>query len=134
MYPRWTPLSDPCNVGSSSVPQYMYNFTSFRNAGNGIFHRLVGDVHWVSPNLLDNGGDAFFWRFFDFVGFKSESYVKNALMVGRMDGDAPLTVGASGGMFSPQHEFWMGGPITFVNYDNAGAVRACAEVSLPSSL
>jgi hypothetical protein len=130
VYPHWTPLVNPCS-GGGSAPQYLYNFTSFRNGGDGIFHRLVGDVHSMYPHLIDNGGDAFFWKKFDTVGFKSESLVQHALMVGRMDED-PAVEGGSGAMFAPQNEFWIGGPLTIVNYDTRGALRSCADVRTPA--
>lgn len=35
----------------------------------------------------------------------------------------------SAAMWTPQHEFWFGGPMTIVNYKGAGALRGCADVS-----
>jgi hypothetical protein len=52
--------------------------------------------------------------------------VQGALMVGHTD---PTVSVSQGGMFAPQREFWIGGPITLVNYQQAGALRACADVS-----
>jgi hypothetical protein len=69
--------------------------------------------------------DAFFWKKFETVGFKNESMVQHALMVGSTD---PTKRGYSVGMFSPQHEFWIGGPLTLVNF-GAGAIKVCAEVN-----
>jgi len=127
VYPHWTPLSDPCNGNSDSQPQYLYNVTSFRNGGNGIFHRQVGDLHWINPNLIENGGDAFFWKKYATVGFKNLSHVQGALMVGHTN---PSIQVSSAAMWSPQNEFWIGGPLTVVNYGNSGALRGCADVSV----
>ena len=55
VYPHWTPKVDPCG-NSDLLPQYLFNLTSFRNGGNGIFHRQVGDVHSMYPHLFENGG------------------------------------------------------------------------------
>jgi hypothetical protein len=127
VYPHWTPLTNPCSSGSPSSPQYLYNTTSFRNGGNGIFHRNVGDLHWVYPHLIDNGGDAFFWKKYETVGFKNESHVQHALIVGSTNPSASVSTAA---MHSPQNEFWFGGPMTIVNYGGSGAIRGCADVSV----
>ena len=70
----------------------------------------------------------FFWKIFDSsVGYKNESMVQHALMVGntRTDGSSSIS---SGAMFAPQTEFWIGGPMTIVNYRSTGALSGCAEV------
>ena len=58
VYPHWTPYNSPCDSSSGPAPQYLYNLTSWRNGGNGIFHRQVGDVHSMYPHLIENGGYA----------------------------------------------------------------------------
>jgi hypothetical protein len=125
VYPHWTPMVEPCDGASGSAPQYLFNLTSFRNGNNGIFHRNVGDVHSMYPHLIENGGDAFFWKKFSTVGFKNESMVQHALIVGHTDANA--NVGGAA-MFSPQDEYWIGGPLTIVNFKNSGALRGCADV------
>lgn len=47
---------NPCGGGASS-PQYFYNFTSYRNAVNGIFTKLGGDLHHINPVLIENGAE-----------------------------------------------------------------------------
>ena len=69
--------------------------------------------------------DGFFWKIFETVGYKNESMIQGALIVGHTDPTVQVGVGA---VFGPQREFWIGGPITAVNYGNAGALRGCAEV------
>ena len=56
VYPQWMPRVDPCDSGSPSAPQYLFNLSSWRNGGDGIFHRNVGDVHSMYPHLIENGG------------------------------------------------------------------------------
>ena len=43
IYPQYTPLQDPCDESSGPAPQYMYGFTSYRNAGDGIFSKMHGE-------------------------------------------------------------------------------------------
>ncbi len=69
--------------------------------------------------------DAFFWKVFETVGYKNESMVQHALMVGHTNPSVQVGAGA---MFAPQREFWIGGPLTIINYRNAGALRGCADV------
>ena len=57
--------------------------------------------------------------------------VQHALIVGSVD---PTVQVSSGAMFGPQRDFWIGGPITAVNYGNAGALRGCAEVRAHAAL
>ncbi len=80
--------------------------------------------------VLVNTRDAFFWKKFTDVGYKNESMVQHALMVGHTN---PAVQVGAGAMFAPQTEFWIGGPITVVNYGQAGALRGCADVSTSSS-
>lgn len=127
VYPVYTPKERPCDGNSPSKAMYFYNTTSYRNGGDGIFHRLVGDVHWIYPHLIENGGEAFFWKKYETVGYKNESHVQHALMVGHTN---PSVQVSSGAMWTPQNEFWYGGPMTIVNYGSAGALRGCAEVSV----
>jgi hypothetical protein len=46
VYPRWTPVADSCNASSGPAPQYLENFTSWRN-GLGLFHKKAGDIHHI---------------------------------------------------------------------------------------
>lgn len=47
-------------------------------------------------------------------------------MVGSVDPTVSVTKAA---MWAPQAEFWIGGPLTIVNFGDSGAIRGCADVS-----
>ena len=42
IYPEYTPLQDQCDENSGPAPQFFYGFTSYRNAGDGLFSKMHG--------------------------------------------------------------------------------------------
>ena len=82
-----------------------YNVTSFRNGEYGIFHRRSGDIHWMYPHIVENGGHGIFWKELDDVANTNNSFIQHGLLVGSVDPNRRVGVA---GVFAPQNEFWIG--------------------------
>jgi hypothetical protein len=70
--------------------------------------------------------DGIVWKELVSVGFQPESLIQHALIVAHTVSGASLGTGA-GAVFAPQTEFFVAGPLTIVNYGDAGALRGCAD-------
>ncbi len=123
IYPVYLPLSDPCDVNSTSSPQYFYNFTSYRNGGNGIFGKLNGDLHHVNTKLLDNRNGEIQWVRFEKVNFTWDANFVNLLAVGSID--PSQSTWEKRALWAPQNEFFYVSGATFVNYKGNGAISGC---------
>ena len=77
---------------------------------------------------LPCAGEGLFWRRFEGIVRTNNSNVQNALMVGSIDPSRPVPAGAQSGLWAPQSEYWLAGPITFVNYGLSGGMKLCADV------
>ncbi len=100
IYPHYEPLVDPCNDNSPTSPQYLYNFTSFRNGGNGIFSKLVGDVHHINTKLLENGGEEIKWVKYP-APYTINPNIVNMLCVGHTNPNVRVS---KVGLWTPQNE------------------------------
>ena len=129
LYPQWIPLVEPCTsvLDAQPSPQYLYNFTSWRNAGRGVSCNDNGNIHHINYNLVENGDDDFTWHLLETpnMTFVQESLVQNLLAVGSINPNG-LKPGDAGGFFGPANEFMMFGPATFVNY-GGGVLRSCLD-------
>lgn len=76
-----------------------------------------------------SAAEGLFWRKFEGVVKTNNSNLQNALIVGSIDPAKPVSKWGPSGLWSPQTEYWFAGPVTFVNYGAAGAIKLCADVS-----
>jgi hypothetical protein len=73
-------------------------------------------------------GEGVFWRRYEGIVKTNNSNLQNALIVGSIDPAKPVPSGGQSGLWAPQNEYWMAGPVTFVNYGQSGAIKLCADV------
>jgi hypothetical protein len=122
VYPLYDPLENPC-LGGATSPQFISNFTSYRNYGNGIFNKRVGDLHYINAKLLENAAEEFHW--FKYIGpYDTTPNVVNMLCVAHTD---PDVVSNKRAMWLPQTENFQVSGATFVNYGDFGAISGCAS-------
>lgn len=134
IYPKWTPLADPCNQDSPPSPQYFYNFTSWHNGQHGIFTKEGGDLHHVHAKLVENESDEFFWlRLIDVV-YNQDPHIANLLSVAQVASEGQRIGPNKVSIFAPQNEYFYVSGANFVNYLSRGALAGCAECSKSSDM
>ena len=129
IYPQWTPMLNPCSGDGITAPQYLYNTTSFRNSGNGIFGKHLGDIHHVNIMLAENGDAQYSQVHFEGVAYNiNNPNVVNALIVASTS-PMPSTTSSSYpvGIYAPQEEFWSVEGAVFVNFANSHAMTGCND-------
>ena len=116
-YPNYSPPS----------PQYFYNNTYFKNGGNGLFYKKGGDNHHVFSKFAENGVDIFWLKYKTHDSSRMIPNVKDCTFWGEKDQNG----GGAPAIFGPQAEFWYVDGANFVNYQNTGAISACAGCCSP---
>ena len=127
LYPEYTPMSDPCNPASAPLDTYFYNFTAFRNGGNGIFGKANGALHHVNHQLLQNAGGELSWVKYVNVNYTWAPCIKNLLAVGTIDPAQMASSGWKVGVWLSQYEYQFVDGVTFVNYGSSPALSGCND-------
>ena len=136
IYPAYFPLLYPC--GGPTAPQYITNFTSYHNGGNGVFCKRGGDIHFVNARLIENGNTEFQWNIL-MMPHTNNPHIVNLLAIATTD---PSIATGKRAIWAPQQEgFYVSGMMghglldvnspmflgaTMVNYRDFGAISACA--------
>jgi hypothetical protein len=131
IYPEWTPLKVPCDEDSDPAPQYLYELLAYRNGGDGLFSKRHGDIHHISPTLVENGGDGFNIVIFTATPYNWDPNVVDGLFIASLD---PNNLGGGFGIFCPQREYWYVVNSTFVNFGTSGALTSCNGCLSPQTL
>ena len=119
----------PCDGAPDAepLPQYLYNFTSWRNAGRGVSCLDNGVVHHIGHAVVENGQDDFTWGLLESpnMTYVSQSLVQDLLAVGSTV-PGQLADPSKAGFFGPATEYMLIGPATFINY-GGGVLRSCLQ-------
>lgn len=94
--------------------------------------RNGGDLHHVNAKLVENRGDAFFWKKLESVEYGWNPHLDNILIVNQRDPEANPTGGVA--VWAPQNEFFYARGITVMNYGNVGALAGCADCDSGESM
>ena len=95
---------------------------SYRNGGNGLFTKRMGDLHHVGHTILENGGDEIFIIKYENVDYTDNPALLNVVVVASLDSNVDnLDVGKLA-LFAPQDEFFYVKNLTIVNYGSGGAI------------
>ena len=127
IYPHYTPLVNPCDPNSAPLDVYFYNFTAYKNGGNGIFGKVNGALHHVNTKLADNGAGELSWVRYEQVQYGWLPSIQNLLAVGTVDDSAVATLPWKIGLYLSQSEYHYIKGATFVNYGSSPALSGCND-------
>ena len=127
IYPQYTPMQEPCNANSAPLDVYFYNFTAYKNGGNGIFGKVNGAIHHVNTKLADNMQGELSWVRYEAVVYGWLPSIQNLLAVGTVDSSAVETLPWKIGLWLSQNEYHYIQGATFVNYGSNPALSGCND-------
>ena len=127
IYPQYTPMADPCNANSEPLDVYFYNFTAYKNGGNGIFGKVNGAIHHVNTKLADNLQGELSWVRYEAVVYGWLPSIQNLLAIGTIDTSAMATMPWKIGVWLSQNEYHYVQGATFVNYGTNPALSGCND-------
>ena len=127
IYPQYTPMMDPCNGNSAPLDVYFYNFTAYKNGGNGIFGKVNGAIHHVNTKLSDNSQGELSWVRYESVVYGWLPSIQNLLAVGTHDSSAVASLPWKIGVWLSQNEYHYIQGATFVNYGSSPALSGCND-------
>ena len=126
IYPNWTPLKNPCGTDYKPKPQYLYNLVSWRNGGNGLFSKIHGDIHHISPTFVENGGTDVSIVHYKMVEYTQDPAIYDALFIGSLrDNFKETDSSGTRAIHLPQDDYFYVKNTTFVNYGTSGAITNC---------
>ena len=128
IYPEWTPHEDPCDTSSPPAPQYLNDFLSYRNGGNGMFSKNHGDLHHVGYTFLENAGIDISIAHYVHVLYTKDPTFLNTYIIDTLSRDFTINSHSGGlGVLAPQDEFFYMKDTTAINYGTTPVLSGCNE-------
>ena len=128
IYPEWTPHEDPCDTSSPPAPQYLYDFLSYRNSGNGMFSKKHGDLHHIGYTFLENAAIDISILHYLHVTYTKDPTFMNTYIIDNLSENFNINANSGGlGVLAPQDEFFYMKDTTAINYGTTPVLSGCND-------